>query len=261
MRVGGLFSGIGGLELGLEAAGMETVWQVECNPYALKVLEKHWPNAERYTDVRSFNATTAARVDLVCGGFPCQPHSLAGNRKASEDERDLWSEFARIICEAKPRWVVAENVSGLLSSEAGRYFGRVLGDLAALGYDAEWFVLPASAVGAPHRRERVFIVANAHGERQQKRDMSAVTIEPRQPSWRGNENLGNANSSRELQPKRGEQDQWGWTCDPSWWATEPILGRVAHGVPARVDRLRCLGNAVVPQVAYQIGKRILEVIE
>lgn len=235
MRIGSLFSGIGGLELGLEWAGMQTLWQVERDPYALKVLEKNWPTVERYTDVRQFNAADAARVDVICGGFPCQPHSVAGKRKASGDERDLWGEFTRVIREAKPRWVVAENVTGLLSSEAGRYFGGVLRDLASLGFDAEWFVLSAGSVGAPHRRDRLFIVANSNGERRQELNTAG------QPSKKGWDS-------------RIPVAHWG----KPRFGDKPSLDRISYGVPRRVDRLRCLGNAVVPQVAYEIGKRIMD---
>lgn len=259
MRVGSLFSGIGGLELGLEWAGMQTVWQVERDPYACRVLAKHWPDVPRYHDVRTFNAADAARVDLVCGGFPCQPHSLAGKRQASADERDLWGDFARIVREARPRWVVAENVPGLLSSEAGRYFGRVLGDLAALGFDAEWFCLSAGEVGAPHRRNRVFIIAHADSKRRQQFKSPSVAVYEEQLS-RGGDAVGHANGQRQLQPQGRERHERGWSGYPGgWWSSEPDVGRVAHGIPARVDRLKCLGNAVVPQVAYEIGRRIMEV--
>lgn len=258
MKVGSLFSGIGGLELGLEAAGMQTAWQVERDPYACRVLAKHWPDVPRYDDVRTFQPATATPVDLVCGGFPCQPHSLAGKRLASADDRDLWGEFARIIREARPRWVVGENVPGLLTSEGGRYFGRILADLAALGFNAEWFVLSATSVGASHRRERIFIVAHADGKRQQKRKLSAIAGQQGQPGGSGNADLEHADRQRQLQSKGGVSSVGRGACDPSWWAAEPGVGRVAHGVPARVDRLRCLGNAVVPQVAYVIGKRIME---
>ena len=216
---------------------MQTVWQVERDPYACRVLAKHWPEVPRYDDVRTFRPAAAAPVDLVCGGFPCQPHSIAGKRLASADDRDLWGEFARIVGEARPRWVVAENVPGLLSSEGGRYFGRILADLAALGFDAEWFCLSAQACGAPHRRERLFIVAHADSERQQERDAAS----------------GVGNSGQYT----GRIDK-GWREGKTWWRREPDVGRVAHGVPSRVDRLRCLGNAVVPQVAYEIGRRIMQ---
>src|SRR5215510_6823709 len=159
MTVGSLFTGIGGFDLGLERAGMRIDWQVEIDPFCLRVLEKHWPHVKRYTDIRTVGAHNLGSVDLVCGGFPCQPHSLAGRRCGAADERNLWPEFARLICELRPRWVVAENVPGLLSVDAGRFFGGVLRDLAACGYDAEWNVLSAAEFGAPHRRDRVWLVA------------------------------------------------------------------------------------------------------
>lgn len=172
LTVGSLFAGIGGFDLGLErSGGFEVVWQVEKDPYCQQVLAKHWPNIVRYGDIyecgkgRKYPLPT---VDVLCGGFPCQPHSLAGKRQASEDERDLWPEFCRIIRELKPRWILGENVLGLLSSEDGRFFGEVLRDLAEAGYDAEWVVLRASDVGAPHQRERVFIVAYPSSQQSQR---------------------------------------------------------------------------------------------
>jgi DNA (cytosine-5)-methyltransferase 1 len=204
-------------------------WQVEIDDYATRVLEKHWPNVKRYRDVRECGAANLERVDLICGGFPCQPHSLAGKRLASADERDLWGEFARVIRELGPRWVLAENVPGILSSEAGRFFGRVLRDLATCGYDAEWSVLSACAMGAPHTRERLFVVAYPNG-------------------------------MRGLQSQRGIAYERQRPGNGYWWGAESRVGRVAYGVPAGVDRRRCLGNAVVPQVAEWIGNRIMEVV-
>lgn len=167
MRFGSLFTGIGGLDLGLERAGMSCAFQAERDPHCLKVLARHWPNVPRFTDVREVTHA-AGPVELVAGGFPCQPHSIAGKRQASADDRDLWPEFARIIRELEPKWVLAENVPGLLSSERGRFFGTVLRDLATLGYDAEWESLPAAAFGAPHLRWRVFLVAYANGQGRQE---------------------------------------------------------------------------------------------
>lgn len=162
LTVGSLFSGIGGIDLGLERAGFQIAWQVEKDEYAQKVLAKHWPNTPRFRDVYDCGTgrkNTLTRVDLIAGGFPCQPHSLAGERKASEDERDLWPEFYRLICELKPGWVLGENVLGLLSSENGSFFSGILRDLAQARYNAEWFVLSAAQFGAPHMRERIFFVA------------------------------------------------------------------------------------------------------
>lgn len=158
LTIGSLFSGIGGLELGLERAGLGPVlWQVERDEYCRRILAKHWPDVERFEDVE--HATGLPAVDLVCGGFPCQPASVAGSRRGRDDHRWLWPQFSRIVGEVLPRFVVVENVSGLLSLELGRAFGEVVGDLASLGYRVEWLNLRASDVGAPHRRARIFVVA------------------------------------------------------------------------------------------------------
>lgn len=157
--MGSLFSGIGGLELGLERAGMETIWQCEIDSFASKVLRKHWPKVPNLGDVTQVDWSQVERPDLVCGGFPCQPVSAAGRRLGDQDARWLWPEFARCLRELRPRYALLENVPGLLS----RGFGEILGDLADLGFDAEWGRIPAAAVGAPHLRWRVFVVAYARG--------------------------------------------------------------------------------------------------
>jgi len=237
MKLGSLFAGIGGIDLGLERAGMECEWQVEIEPFCLKVLAKHWPEVARYEDIREVGSHNLAPVDLICGGFPCQPHSLAGKREASGDERDLWGEMFRVICEVKPRWVLAENVPGLLSSEVGRFFGRVLRDLASVGYDVEWESIPARAFGALHRRDRIFIVANCDGERIE-RIWEKPIHRVEAFSW--------CEDVRRIEDLRNRSD-----------IPQPIIRRISHGVSSRVDRLRSLGNAVVPQVAEFIGRRIL----
>ena len=245
---GSLFAGIGGLDLGLERSGMQCKWQVEIDEFCNRVLERHWPNVARYRDVRECGRHNLAAVDLICGGFPCQPHSLAGKRKASADERDLWGEFARIIRELRPRWVVAENVRGLLSSESGRFFGRVLGDLAESGYDAEWQVLPAAAFGAPHRRDRVFIVAYRNERIIEGRTVfNGVLHSPPKTE-----------SARWLSDGRRRRVVDGQGNRRVRWIPDERICRVADGVPADVDRLSCLGNAVVPQVAEYIGRLIVE---
>ena len=302
MRCGSLFSGIGGFDLGLERAGHTVVWQVEQDEFCRKVLAKHWPNVTRYEDVHDVGRLNLPHVDLICGGFPCQPVSLTGKGLAQADERWLWPEFARIIRELRPAYVLLENVPGLLV----RGFGDVLGDLAALGYDAEWFVLSAADMGAPHLRRRAFVVAHANGAGlgEQRR------AEPASPEHATPERCGEGvadtegERQREGRPGRvaahGERgrdttrepladaDGWGREVEREpelaglesargyepdgrgtnrqlhdaedtgcgWWSTEPDVGRVAHGVPARVDRLRALGNAVVPQVAEWIGRRL-----
>lgn len=235
MKIGSLFSGIGGLELGLEAAlGAETLWQCESDPYARAVLERHWPEVERYDDVKTM--VRPPYVEILCGGFPCQDISNAGKREGIHGQKSsLWFEFARIIAEVRPQYVVVENVAAL----ARRGLDVVLGDLARLGYDAEWSVVSAESVGAPHRRNRLFVLAwraTSHANLQ--------GLEKRQ-------GVGGDNG-----PKLATAFGGGW------WASEPGVGRVVDGVLSRLDRrkrvarLRCLGNAVVPQVSYRVGIRL-----
>jgi DNA (cytosine-5)-methyltransferase 1 len=297
MTFGSLFAGIGGFDLGFERAGMTCKWQVEIDPFARRVLEKHWPNVRRHDDVRTFPPTNDEwGVDVICGGFPCQDISNAGKRAGIEGERSgLWSEYARIVCFLRPRFVVVENVSAILA----RGLGRVLGDLAACGYDTEWQCIPASAVGAPHRRDRLWIVAhtegsvfgaNARGSRSGERASQgqAQGRALRQRLRRSNDGRSLDSSSetrtamadtasdgvsakRNILKKTGlaashRNDASGCRvasgvrepADQGWWATEPAVGRVADGVPNRVHRLRGLGNAVVPQVAEWIGRRLME---
>lgn len=312
LRVIDLFSGIGGFSLGLERAGMRTVAFCESDPYCQRVLAKHWPDVPVFGDVRELTAEAladaapndvarwryscldkkhaecnapqpwqAAGIDLICGGFPCQDISVAGKGAGIEGSRSgLWSEFARIIGEVRPRYVIVENVAALL----GRGLGRVLGDLAALGYDAEWHCIPACAVGAPHRRDRVWIVgfANKPGlERREPpgklelqretqssgstREASAILAdaEGARLPWR----LGQKCARRPISNGSGSNDadadskptqrlaiSWG---ECGQWLVEPDVGRVANGVPARVDRLRALGNSLVPQIAEIIGRSIM----
>jgi DNA (cytosine-5)-methyltransferase 1 len=161
---GSLFAGIGGFDLGFERAGIKTVWQVEIDPFCRKVLEKNFPHAERFDDIRGCGRHNLTGVDVIAGGFPCQDVSNAGKRAGIDGTRSgLWSQMRRVICELRPRIVVVENVAALL----GRGLERVLGDLAESGFDAEWDCIPAFAVGAPHRRDRVFIVAYPKQQRQQ----------------------------------------------------------------------------------------------
>jgi len=245
VRVGSLFSGIGGLELGLERAipGAHTVFQVEQNTYARAVLAKHWPNAQRFDDVRQAGAHNLPPCDLLCGGFPCQDISVAGKRAGINGERSgLWAEYARIIGELRPRYIVVENVSALLAGG----MGRVLGDLASCGYDALWDCVPAAAVGAPHRRDRVFIIAF-----RDMADPDCARLEGR--------------LSESLQECTGQRLTGQGGTRPSrvqdHWLIESGVGRVATGVPRRVDRLRCLGNAVVPQVAEVVGRVVMQLEE
>jgi DNA (cytosine-5)-methyltransferase 1 len=232
MTFGSLFAGIGGFDLGFERAGMRCVWQVEIDPYCRRVLAKHWPDVRRHDDVRTFTGEGFERADVICGGFPCQDISLAKHDgKGLEGERSgLWFEFARIIRVLRPAIVVVENVPGLLV----RGIDRVLGDLAECGYDAEWGRNSACAMGAPHMRRRLFIVGYS----------------PEVSPWR-DEGQGAARWRLSM-PRNGH-------CEPrTHWSREPDVGRVAYGVSGALDRLGALGNAVVPQVAEWIGRRLME---
>ena len=160
MTVGSLFSGIGGLDLGLERAGHTVQWQIEADPYCRRVLAQHWPHVPCHHDIKTVTAGDLTPVDLLCGGFPCQPVSHAGLQKGTTDDRWLWPEFYRLIDVLRPRYVLLENVPGLLTANGGSAFRGILADLATSGYDAEWDCLPAAAVGAPHLRYRVFIIAS-----------------------------------------------------------------------------------------------------
>ncbi len=232
MKVLDLFSGIGGFSLGLERAGMTTVAFCEIDPFCRRVLARHWPDVPCFEDVTKLRGSDVRAIDVICGGFPCQDISHAGKGAGIDGTRSgLWKEYARIIGEVRPRYVIVENVAALL----GRGLGRVLGDLSALGYDAEWHCISAADVGAPHERERIWIIAYTHGARFQERLVfTGVPGEARCNDDGQDASLG------------------------SWWAVEPDLVRVAHGVPQRVDRLRALGNAVVPQIPEIIGRAILE---
>jgi DNA (cytosine-5)-methyltransferase 1 len=237
--VGSLFTGIGGLDLGLEWAGFTTAWQCERDEWCRGILGRHWPGIGRYSDVHDVNES-AEWVDVIAGGFPCQPVSVAGKRLAQADERWLWPEFARIIGVLRPRIALMENVAGLLA----RGFGDVLGDLAALGYDAEWHCIRAADVGAPHKRERIFIVAH--------------TDSPGLQGHRGEHGLHAPVQKVQTDGRRSEPSPNDARRGRGHWSVEPGVGRMADGVPNRVDRIRALGNAVVPQVAEQVGRLIMQ---
>ena len=291
-----MFSGIGGFDLAARWMGWETKWYSEIDPYACRVMEARFGEdvadansgglevgakrngeaaqdtangnprrgdfdrrgrAYNVGDITQWQPTAADAVGLVCGGFPCQPVSLAGKGLAQEDERWLWPEFARVLGVLRPRYVVIENVPGLRS----RGMDDVLRDLAKIGYDTEWTSIRASDAGAPHRRERVWIVAYASGE--------LLRNEPRR---RGGPSRASATESRHDGTERAVANDNGNSgpgplSEPGnsgeearslngWWTVEPNVGRVANGVPSRVDRLRCLGNAIVPQIAYYLFQQI-----
>lgn len=252
-----LFSGIGGLDLAAEWAGFETVGQCEFAEYPTKVLEKHWPDVPKWKDVRSLNGesfrerTGFKTVDCISGGFPCQPHSAAGKHLASADERDLWPEYRRIVGELRPNWVVAENVRGLLSSEDGRFFRGILRDLAEMGYDAGWCTYPAAWVGAIHRRERIFTVAYATCERWGYMDK----IKQNQCESFFTQNLDYTQTGTGLVTDAIDILRAGERALYLGGGTDI---RNDDGLSPGVDRIRCLGNAVMPQQAYPIFAAIAE---
>ncbi len=234
-----LFSGIGGIDLASHWAGFETVQFVERDQFCQKVLAKNFPGVPIHDDVTTFDGRPfAGRTDLISAGFPCPPHSLAGKRLASGDERDLWSEVVRVLGETKPRWFLGENVSGILSSEHGQFFGRMLNDLASLGYRAGWCVYGASSVGAIHPRRRVFIVAHSDSFRVQR--LPKIKIQ-RKPGLQGREDVGRVEGF----PRMPDLHQ-------------PALCNSSNGVPNFVARLKALGNAVCPQQIYPVLKAIAE---
>jgi DNA (cytosine-5)-methyltransferase 1 len=304
LRVLSLFAGIGGIDLGLEAHGCETVAYSEVDPYACRVMAQHFPNAVNLGDITAIDWEDVARehsIDIICGGFPCQDISTAGLGAGIADgtRSGLWANYADAIRILRPRGVLVENVAALLA----RGLDRVLGDLAACGYDAEWDCIPAAAVGAPHLRDRLFIVAYPgsvehegpsdaergattaglpQADRVPDAERDELRIEPvAERGGSGSPQLADDGSSRDVAdtagkhgrtgrtgragrtPAHGEGRRTAWPTPRrrDWWAVEPDVGRVADGVPARMDRLRCLGNAVVPQVAEHVAGILIDRME
>lgn len=281
-RVLDLFSGIGGFSLGLEwAGGFEVVAFCEREEYPKKILEKHWPGVPIYEDVRDVTKQKLEEggifPDVITAGFPCQDISVAGKQEGIKGRRSvLWSELARVIGEVRPRYAIVENVAALISGDKGRWFGRVLADLAEVGYDTEWHCIPASALGAHHHRDRVWIICypqhfRRYGSENKESDKEREgsnkkgkesASEPKRPS--NPKVLASAQEGVLRTPRKGLQR---WDTRPSEvaerltqeiWDVEPDVGRVANGIPFRVDRLKGLGNAVVPQIPMLIGQAILD---
>ena len=323
-----LFSGIGGLDLAAEWAGIQTVGQCEWADYPTSILEKHWPNIPRWKDIRtltgeSFYERTGRRtVDIISGGFPCQPFSIAGKRRGKEDDRYLWPEMVRVIKELRPTWVIGENVAGIVRMA----LSDILSELESCGYRTRAFLIPACAVGARHRRYRVAIVArsdnggriygqdevhtaegrkktqckpkqccedvsNAKSKRQQwnweTRDEKCDTRRKKGESKRYSFISGTNNGlcewkEEKIQPGRNTSyccsTKRGWTTEPvlggvadgfsgwmdgnpiiNYWKKEPDIPRTASGISNRKERLKCLGNAVVPQQFFPIFKAIAEI--
>lgn len=287
-----LFSGIGGLDLAAEWAGFTTVGQCEWADYPTKVLEKHWPNVPRWRDIRTltkedfYARTGLSTVDAISGGFPCQPFSVAGKRKGKDDDRYLWPEMLRVIQELKPRWVVGENVANIVNMA----LDTVLSDLENIGYTCQPFVIPACAVDAPHRRDRVAIVSRytnscfkgKDGEIQERAHSEPCGIcedvsnsnsnwEDRRRGWEQAETETDAGNGRYIgegiqehdsRQRRSDESSLGGMDDgiPNWvdgyWPVEPDIPRLTENCLHRHDRLKCLGNAVVPAQFYPVFKAI-----
>lgn len=272
----GLFEGIGGFSLAARWMGWETKAWCEWNEFGQKVLKHHFPEAEGYGDITKTDFTKYANaIDIITGGFPCQPYSQAGKRKGKADERHLWPEMLRAIREVRPRWVVGENVYGLINWANGLVFHEVQTDLEAEGYEVWPYVLPAAATNAPHRRDRVWFVAYSRLQRQEKRrkqpmgfeqlcEKSDATDTSRSKPQRGEQQRS---SSKKREIKTNGRQPCGSVC--SFWQnfpTKPPICGGDDGLPRRLDNItfskwrnesiKAYGNAIVPQVAYQIFKTI-----
>jgi len=263
---------VGGFSLGLERSdpAFHTVAFCEREAYPQAVLKKNWPEIPIYDDVRTIPTDRLGRIDIVTGGFPCQPWSVAGKKEGHLDtqDRDLWPEMAALIKKLQPKWVIGENVQGFVNEPMG--LARSLSDLESIGYQSTYWILPAASVGALHRRNRVFILAHTgHGrrrnagfaergedpQRERSTNTSSFSRSSKQPSFVADTDHSGRGEQRREKPVRKEQSAIERS---SRWEPEPRVGRVADGVPNRVDRLKALGNAVVPQIVEQIGRAIIE---
>lgn len=282
MKVLDLFSGIGGFSYGLESTGgFETVAFAECEPYPIAVLKKHWPTVRVYEDVRQITATRLFRdgiePDVITGGFPCQDISTAGQQAGIEGERSgLWSECARILGEVRPRYAIFENVTNLLSGNEGKWFERVLWDISGVGYDAEWHCISASSIGAPHKRDRVWIVAYPNGNSKPICPINAGALQKASlyayPNGKGLEGSEETRDTSSKRPESHEQLTGCHKIKPTWkdvsgvcgmddglsyWLHTPEPPRVTEKNEKATPRLKALGNSIVPQIAYLIGQEIL----
>lgn len=253
MRHGSLFSGIGGFDLAAEWMGWENVFHCEWNPFGQKVLKYYWPNSISYNDITKTDFSIhRGSIDIITGGFPCQPYSSAGKRLGKEDERHLWPEMLRAISEIKPRWVVGENVLGLTNWNGGMVFNEVQVDLETQGYEVQPFILPAAAVNAPHRRDRVWFVANSLCERYTRPTGTRIKEDER------------GKLHDEYRKCSGENKINNW----SNWPKQPYVLHGNDGISIGLDNktfpkirresIKAAGNAIVPQVVYQIFKAIQE---
>jgi len=258
-----LFSGIGGFALACRWAGIETIAFCEIEKYAQRVLRKNFPGIRIFEDVRQFSTTEFREPFLLTGGYPCQPFSQAGKRRGAEDDRHLWPSMFGIIRTSRPTWILAENVAGHVTLG----LDQVLADLEGEDYAVQPIIVPACAVDAPHRRDRVWILGNSKKRSGNERgrgcneNRELQISEPRNASREiAFTNSDNARRVKQWRTKSIQSELVAAECG-NRWSAEPNVGRVAHGIPRRVDRLRGLGNAIVPQVAYEIIKAMIEADE
>lgn len=282
MRMLDLCAGIGGISLGAHWAGIETAAFCEIEPFCQQILKKHWPDIPVFDDVRTLNRQTLIEsgvigdgrtIDIISGGYPCQPFSVAGERRGEEDDRHLWPEFKRIIQEIRPHWFIGENVAGHVTLG----LDTVLSDLESLDYTAQTFVIPAVAVNAPHRRDRVFIVAHTTSAGLSEWGRSGFTASNPEKgtglefesercctTLADSTGIGLQGQGEPIEPIDTAKNTTRKTSKSqhvrigSQWTVEPNVGRVANGVSGRVDRLKALGNAVVPQQIYPIFESIMK---
>jgi DNA (cytosine-5)-methyltransferase 1 len=272
MRHGSLFSCIGGFDLAAEWMGWENVFHCEVDLFRQKILKYYWPNAKSYTDITKADFSIYRGViDILTGGFPCQPYSVAGKRKGKEDDRHLWPEMLRAIREIQPRYVVGENVYGLVNWSEGLVFEEVQADLENEGYEVQSIILPACSVNAPHRRDRIWIVANRKSKQSSCETVRKFSKE-KQREFRGvgiKANVSNSNSIGLQRSGRAQESEYStqdgdWkeyrTFDVSRWESISPVCRGDYGLSRELSEkcLEGLGNAIVPQVAYEIFKAIKE---
>lgn len=241
-----LFSGIGGFSLASESVGFKTIGFSEIDPYASSILKKHWPNVPNFGDIRNVALEKVGSIDLITAGFPCQPFSVSGERRGDSDERFLWPELVRVLSEIRPSFALFENVPGLLSIDGGRTFNRIMSDVVSVGYDCIWNLVPACAVGANHRRDRLWIVANTIGERWDLLDESG-------------EKCKEVDNESTFETK-DDQSFLSVAVEGFFPGEVGDFKRNDDGLSEGVDRMRCLGNSIVPQVAQIFLKEIRKLI-
>ena len=280
-----LFSGIGGFSLGLESTGFfETIGFVEKDKFCQKVLKKHWSNINIEEDIRNVKGERYA-ADIITGGFPCQPFSVAGKRKSTADDRYLWDEMLRVIREVKPRWIIGENVEGIININEGMVLRQVQTDLEKEGFQSQCIIIPASGIGAWHQRKRVWIIAHSNSNRNsneisggygEKEEIQREYRKNNSSSWKftgANTNDVSNSSSKRLErfncKQQSSEQKFGFTSNKNnegrktWWQTESRICGIPHGVSYELDkdrtnRIKALGNSIVPQIARELGLAIMK---